>query len=346
MVALTKSVFDAGPSDLIKEVDVYNVVDSATRNAITSKLTAFGDGLSTVYSKSTEYIGDIAKKFKQGQVDLAEAQRRIQGALKGSRADITSLATSIQNTIFSDLTGLDSGTDYVRQASSLYNAVQVVTSKGTALIKDFKQGEISAAMRMMSDITGNSVFKALDIGAEAALVKGLLTEVSKWGVPTLVDEFLDKVDPDVRYSAVARSAASMASSSDIDTVEVMIKKVGANALTSQTPNFAVTLLSRYKFKEGTTAADYPVRLAQLVQVMNQLQANWFTTHRTYISDTTHQPVQEDLANLAVLAYASDDAVTLLSSDEQYLPYVITASLYPIKASKALLKSMYPYIAIK
>jgi len=345
MASIARPVFEAGPSDQIKEVDVYNITDTQTRNALTSKLSTFGDGLSGVYGKSTQVLSGIKNRLLSGNIDVYQASERIERALKGSRSDITSLSTDLQNVIFEEVTGKAPGTNYVKKASDLINTVKIVTERGDRVFNNTNYGQVNAVMRFVSDLTGNSIFKSLDLGAEAALLKGVLTEVSQWGIPELIDDILDKTDKEVSRTAVRRSASAIASAGDIDSIESMINKLGASTLTSQTPNFASTLISRYRFKPGTTAADYPALLTQLVSVMDKLQPNWFFTNRNYLSDETQREVSEDIANLSVLAVASDDAVTLLSSSDEYLKYVVTAPLYPSKKAKTLLKTMYPYIAI-
>jgi len=335
MVQLARSTFDIGPADDVKMVDVYNVTDSSVRNALTSKLGTFGDSLTDIYGKSTQVLTGIKDKFLKGDINLEDAKRRITGALTGSRTDITYLSTKLQNAIFTDVTGKDGGTNYVRQANELINTVQVVTTRGKQVFQNTNHNQVGAIMRFVSDLTGNSVFKMLDIGAEAALVKGAITEIGKWGVPSLVDDVLDKTDPMVARSAVRRAANEMSSTTDLDTIKVMIARVGAQTLTAETPTFATNLITRYRFKEGVTPEKYPALLADLVSVMDQLQPNWFYTQRA----------AEEVANLAVIQTASDDAVTLLASDERYLKHVITAPFYATKSSRVLLKTLYPYIAI-
>lgn len=345
MVSIARPVFDAGPSDKVQTVDVYNTLDSETRNALTSKLSTFGQGLTDIYGKSTQAIRGIGDRVGNGSIDLAEAKDRISKALGGSRSDINYLAEGLQNVIFEDVTGIDSGTNYVRDANGLLNQVKVITSKGARVFASGDRAQANALIGFITDLTGMSIFKTFDLGAEAALVKGILHEVSAWGVPDLLDDILSNIDESTARAAVQRSGSTLASRSDIDAIELMLNKYGPEVLTAEAPNFATIVLSSYRFKAGVTVADYPAKLTQLVGVMNRLQPNWFWHQRVHINEETKQPTTEEVANLAVLAYASDDATALLSSDDTYLKYVITAPFYPIKSSRTLLKSMYPYIAI-
>lgn len=347
MVALAKPTFTATPKDQVDVVDVYTTVDSKLRNNLTSKLSSFGEDLSSIYGRSTENIGNIGNQIKNKGINLADAKDRIQRALTGSRSDITNIAKDIQTVMFGDVTGKDPGTDYIREGNKLLNVVKIVTSKGERISSGRDQNQVSSMLGIITDITGLSIFKSLDLGVETALIKGAIIEVGKWGVPELLDDILANTDKRSGYAAVSRSSRQLANTSDIDSVEALINRFGPSVLTSQTPNFAAVFLANYRFPNNVTPEQYSTRLAQLVRVMTQLQPNWFYTQRTYLPEGAegYQTVTEEVANLAVLNTASAHAKLLFRSDETYAPYAMIASAYPTKSAKALLKEQYPRIAI-
>lgn len=345
MVTLARPVFESGPNDDVAVVDVYSTTDSTTRNALTSKLTTFGQGVTDIFGKSTEALKDLGHKLGTNQIDLAAAKDRIQGALAGSRNDINYLATGIQGTIFTDATGKDRGTDYVREANKLMNTVKVVTSKGARISSGQDQNKVRSMLGIVSDLTGLNIFKSFDLGAETALIKGMVIEIGKWGIPDLLDDLLQNTDSRTAYSAVSRSSRQLASTSDIDSIEAIIARLGPQVLTQETPNFASTFLANYRFPLGTTEDKYAERLAQLVRVMTLLQPNWATTQRRYVEEQTGDEVIEDLPNLAVMTNASAHAKLLFRNDEAFIIPSLIAGHYPSKTAVSLLKEQYPYIAI-
>lgn len=348
MAELARPVFDSGPRDPVSIIDVYNVVDPEVRNNLTSKLSSFGNSLTESFNTAMRGASDIGNKIKAGKIDLAEATRRVKGALSGSRGDIVNLASSVQNSIFSELTGTLPGTDYVRGATELFDSVQIAVGQGTYLFKQGGISSIQSTLGFISDLTGNPVFKALDLGAEAALVKGLLGEVSSWGIPSLVDELLGGRDYDFQHSVVSRAAGSVLQVSDINMLEYYVNKGLSSALTNQTPDFAEQFLSQYTFPQETTPEQYPTLHAQLFNVMDNLKPTWFYTHRGTVTSSDGQQTvitPTRVINLGILARISQDAHTLLASDPTTRPAVLCAKNFPSTDLVQLARKTYPLVAI-
>lgn len=335
MGKLASPSFDTGPSDQVALVDVYNTVDSDTRNNLTSLVSSFGQGLENILGSSKSTLSKLGSQLKNNPIDLAEAKNRVNRALGGSRSEIQYLAESVQNSIFGELTGTDPGTNYVRKASQIADQIRIMTGQGEYLMRDGNFNNVSAVLRFVSDITGSNVFKALDMGAMGALVTGAISTMSAWGIPELVTELLRDQPQQFRYYTVRRSATQIAASGDIDTIEALIESAGAQALTAEVPDFAQQLLSRYVFKTGTTPSDYPARLAQLVKVLTALKYDWFTTMRG----------SEPVWNLVVIASASPDAKTLLMTNETYKPAMMIAGNYRTQPMLNVAKTMYPYLPL-
>lgn len=191
-------------------------------------------------------------------------------------------------------------------------------------------------MALLRDVTGNDIFSVLDLDAEIGIFRGVLEEVSAWGVPELVDSVLGEInDPFTRRRVVQASTARLSQRADIDSIDNILNHVDASALTAGRPDFPRQVLQRYRFTPGTTPADYPARLAQLVSVMDRLQYDWLWTYRG----------SEAVWNLSLIQHASDDALQLFYSDAAYRTPALMGSDYPARDVRSLMRSMYPGIGL-
>ena len=172
--------------------------------------------------------------------------------------------------------------------------------------------------------------------AHVSILKGAVEELAAWNVPELVDAYLTSIeDPAVKREVIQRSTDRLSQTGDINSIEAILNQTDPAALTAGRPDFPKQLLQRYQFEDGTTPADYPARLAQLVSVMNRLQWDWIETQRG----------GETVWNYAIVPFASDDARQLLLSDDRYRVPVLTAEYYPERDVASIAKGLYPLIAL-
>lgn len=348
MVAIARPVFETGPKDNVAMVDAYNAASPEVRNDLTSKLTAFGSSLSETFGAANKALSTLGNRLAKGEINVNDAAQRIKSALGGSRSDIVGLAGSVQNGIYSELTGTVPGTNYVKGATDLYDNVQVVTGQGTYLINSDRKSAQSI-LGFVSDLTGNNIFKTLDLGAEAALIGGLMGTVAAWGVPELMDSMMEGRDDQFKYSVYSRNSSNLISTSNIGMMEYYIDQGMSSALTNQTPDFGQNYLAQYSFPTGTTPADYPRLHAQLVKVMDALIPTWFTTYRgVTVSNNGDVTVQtpRPVTNLTVMARASQDARTLLISNPATRTAAMAAQNFTTVDLVQSAKQMYPMIGIR
>lgn len=361
MAALAIPSFLGTPEDKTKVVDAYNEVSPELRNALSTKITSFSSGLGDVFTKTVDIAKGIGEKLRTNAIDLPSAIKRVEGALKGSRADITKIASSTEKMIMSELTGVDPNTSYVKTVTDVARGLELMTSDGRQIIDSFKNGgynQVSSMVGFISDLTNNSNLKLFDMGAEAAVLRGVVEEVSAWGIPTLVDQVLKDQPDSTKYSVIKRSAERISASSSLDVLlayaEVqttsftckegtggegqpecvkVYQNIGANALNANTPDFATRVLSNFAFMDGITVADYPDQLAKLVRLMNMLKPDWFLTTRNNVA----------VWNLGTLATSSENAVTLFLSSDIYRNAILTAPFYSPMRVEELISTMYPLV---
>ena len=326
MSRIANPVFNGSPLDDLQAVDVYNEVADSVRNSFTTQFSAFGQSLQDSLGQLTGGLGSLRSDLQNGATNVTNATQRIKDTLRGARGDLDKLRDGLMNGII-ESTGVD--VDGLKELK--------VSIEGE--IRRFKAADLDSAKGIMSlarDLTGNDVFNLVDLGAEVGLFRGVLEEVSAWGIPELVDSVLGEIDdPLIRRQVVQASTGVLGTNGDIDSIEAILNQVGAAPLTAGRPDFPKRVLQRYKFKKGTTPENYPDRLAQLVGVMNRLQFDWLWTQRN----------GEAVWNLSVIQHASADARTLFLSTDEYRTPMLIAGHYTAVPVTTLMRDTYPGIAV-
>ena len=191
-----------------------------------------------------------------------------------------------------------------------------------------------------------------DLGAEAAILRGVLEEVVTWGIPDLLDTVFEGQPDSVKQTVIQRSAAKVSYTSDVEMIIKLMELAGTlvpatpevpahyilnpKPLLADTPNFATLMLQAYTFIDGTTPGDYATRRTRLVLALDTLKPDWFMINRT---------PTEKVYNLSVLSNASEHALLALQTDTQYVIPLLTAPFYDIRSPQEIAREMYPGIAI-
>lgn len=325
---LRRPVFDGSPLDDLAAVDVYNETTDQVRNAFTSNYSAFAKSLTESIGSQRKGLGSLFSDVREGNVGLKTGLERTSDLLRGARGEIQSLQTGFRDRI----NGVMDNSPF-----STYKMVKANVDGIQKTIRTADLKSVSGITNMLNGLSGNQLLSNVDIGANVALLTGVLEEIDKWEVPEFVDtvmnHFKEEKGEDVAFLAVANSASRLSLNSDIDTIEAVLKHTDPSSLTRDVPDFAQRLLMRYVFKNGETEADYPRRLEQLIGVLNKLQPNWLYSTRD----------GKQLYNYTILQSASRDAQTLLATSEEHRIAVLTAPHYPPEAANDILRSMYPLV---
>lgn len=326
---LKRPVFDGGPNDDLVVADAYTSISNDVKNNFTSTYSAFSQSLSDTISSQRSGLSSLYADVRSGSMGLKTGLERVRDTLRGARGAINDLSADFHARMETIMQG-DPMATYRMVKANIDGVYQTIR---TADLKS-----VSGITALVNDLAGENLLSHLDLGAEVALLTGILEEIDRWEIPEFVDEVMtvfgkDK-DSSVVFLATANSANQLSLTGDIDNIEMLLKHTDAAALTRDVPDFAQRLLMRYVFKPGEGPEDYPHRLEQLVRVMEQLQPNWL-----YLPRGDHQEY-----NLAILQRASPDAVTLFCTSDTYRLPALTAPQYPTATSNALLRGMYPLVA--
>lgn len=375
MLQLAIPTFTGVPNDAVKKIDVYGNVDDTLQNSLVSKISAFDSNLNGVISSSLKTVKGIGDTLMNNGMDLITARDRIKEALGGSRYAITEISEMLERAITGDLTGIDEGTGFVRGANTMIDSVKLVIDGADRTFNQAGYKNVSGVMGFIRDLSGNQLIKTFDLGAEAALIKGIITEVSKWGVPELIDETFGakwNTEKDIweysysdefRFSVTKRASDSISPSTNLDVIWSLITHGGEKALIAENPLFPMQLLNGYVIPEGTSqGGPFPVNAADpygkqtknnyayqgymLLKILNLLKPDWFYVERTYATGTPNTPFAKDTVwDLQYLQTASEGAKNVLSTNTDLRDALLAAPFYRIESGIALLKNMYPYIVL-
>lgn len=369
MLDLAIPSFIGLPDSPVKKVDPYGEINPEVQNNIASKKTAFELNFNTVIAKATDMVKKVGDKLGAGGISLPEARDRIKEALSGSRQGISYLAEGLEEIMTSDMTGADPGTGYVRTANDMIDGIEMISRQGKSTFSQGGYANVQAITDFIGDLTGNNLIRVFDLGAEAAIVKGILTEVTGWGIPEIVDDTFGakwnddtnsydyEYDDVFRFSVTKRASSEISPNTDLKVIKQLMIHAGPTALVADNPDFPTQLLERYNFPLGITPgmkqADkpdvwtYQAELELLVDILNQLKPDWYQVQRM-VENPGKNPAYkaEKNFNLQFLGKASEDARKLLCFDPKYVPPILTAPFYEIVSGKQMLKQMYPYIVLQ
>jgi hypothetical protein len=380
MLPLSSPTFSGLPTDPVKKVDVYTEVSPSLANSLVSKVSAFDTSLESIIGGATKMVAGIGVAMKDRGMSVNDAKSRVSQALGGSRSAISDIASILERAITGDLTGVDEGTGYVRGANTMIDSVKLVYDgvDRTFLSSDYKS--VSSVMGFISDLAGNSLINVFDLGAQAALVKGIIMEISDWGIPELIDEtfgakwnedtksYKYTYDDQFRFSVTKRASEDLSPTTSLDVIERLMLHGGDAALIAENPGFPEKLLQGYVLPEGCVAGGlYPVMVPdpanpsgpqipdptgaqtvgnyvdqgqRLIRILNVLKPEWFYATRDVFTGTEWR--KDTVWNLQYLTGASDDARTVLMTNPDLRAGILSAPFYRVDSGITMLKTMYPF----
>lgn len=381
MSKLTSPSFTGLPTDKVATVDPYeDLVDPRLRNVLKSNVSAFSTDMDSLIGKSLSIFKGIGQELFADIVTPQQAVTRIQDVLSGSRAGIGKLTNTLTKVMTEALTGTDDSTGQFIGKDKLANAVQFVLDQREVnrYSGEGNFASVRSIMGFIGDLTDNPVIDAFDLGAEAALIRGVLSEVTGWGIPDIIDSTFGakwnsqtnkydyRYDDTFRFSVIKSAAGNLSPYASLDVIIQLIEHGGPSAITAGNPQFPNQLMAYYKLPLGIApGGPYPVdpeqpdgeqeqysyylELKKLVKVLDALQPNWFEITRTVFVPNANDPDEkgtyrdDTVWNLTVLKSVGDDARALLLSDPKYRDAVLTAPFYEVDSPGNLLRRMYPYI---
>lgn len=177
-------------------------------------------------------------------------------------------------------------------------------------------------LNMLGNYVGIDEF--VDVSVKGALYNSILYETVGYGMSnaygTLWGSYPKGMEL-IRRDAFLEAARLAITNGDIESLQAIIGLIGEegrNVLLSKYPNFVEQLFGNFKFDDDVYPEDYPVILAKVQIVLNQvLGAEW------YLKTTSFGKVY----NLAVMNRVSADMKKLLIQWDEIIPLVAMAGMY-------------------
>lgn len=320
-----------GPRAETLTEDVYGVSDNSILNNLGDKITGFAKDAFNDIRKSPGLVTDLTTMVVSGGANWGVLKDnladRVVSSLGGKRGLVNNLAGTFKSGIVGGL-GLP---------DDIYDTVVVTIADKTSNFK----GEVNGARQVFSlinQVTKSSQLSSFfDVGSESALMSGVMREAIALGVPDAIDVLVENAkDDQIAYNALYANMRVAVESSDLDTIMLMIDKVGVNTFRAQVPDAAALLLANYELPVGTTTEDYDSELIALQLVLDVLDPNWDKVERN----------GEWIQTLTPFADISDDARKLLMRDENFMVASLVGSQYSDPANLIdELKKMYPLIPL-
>lgn len=324
---------DVGPKDDLLVTDVYGVSDGGILNGLADKIGGFAKDAFGSLRKSPNLLSDLTSMIASGGNNWAISKEnlldRVVSTLGGRAGIVGNLATGLRDTITNG-TGLPAG---------IYDtAVALIGGNNSR----FNAGNITSARDVFSLINqitnSNQMGGFTDIGSESSLMAGIMREAIALGVPDAIDVLVQHANNDeVAYNALYANMVVAVEYSDLDSINLMIEKIGVNAFLSQVPNAVPLLLSSYELPSGTTEAEYETELEALEACLGALRPNWYQVKRNgvFVSDLT-----------AYADLSADARKLLLRRDEHQVAAIIGATYTGRPDVIDELQRLYPLAPIK
>ena len=328
--SLVEGFLVTGPDDKSLVVDTYGVSDNGILNGLGKELLGGAKDAFDDIRQSPNLVSDLVSMAMSGKANWAITKEglanRIVSSLGGRTGIVNNLSSHLKESI-GNASGLPEG---------IFDTV--VSLLGSDRVS-FNAGQMDTAKEVFSlinQITSSNEMKGFfDIGSESALMSSVMREAIALGVPKAIDVLVENAkDDQIAYNALYANLQVAFENSDLDTINLMIEKLGLNAVLAQVPNAVPMLLTYYELPTGTPSSNYPVDLAALKTALTTLRPNWGQVQRngTWVSDLT------------AFADISDDARILLMLDEDLQVPVLIGSTYGQRVDlMASLKKLHPFL---
>ena len=324
---LAPTILTTGAKDQLITKDVYTLDGESVLNSPIGKLKGF----------STDFMEDV-RQHSSGILDSVAGMVKVGagGDISLDKDSLTKRASlflgvplSNLNRSIADKLVKNSGMD-PNLFRSIVGTVDGVATTITAGGLDNTRG----IFNLINRVTGDSdIAQLLDVGAEASVLHGIVSEAIRLGLPSAVDTVIQKSkNAKAAQAALLNNVSGALYASDLDTLNLMLSKIGVGGILAKVPDAAERLLQSYRFPAGTTPSQYPTLYTTLTGILDQLKPGWGTYTRN----------GNTVGDLTLFARASQDAITLFKTQTVYKEAATIASTFlPVSLPK-LGKTLYPY----
>jgi hypothetical protein len=348
-VPIAQSVFQSGPTDILKTVDVYlkisqDPVNSALNLAEYSLGEAIGaiSNLPNVKSLLTKIDGAV----HQAETTAGDAINRVENVVGGVASNLASLAGGVVNSLTQSvgagIAGIESSISAlpgIRIPGAPYLTAELDTSityAGNVFRRAVSDpNSLTALTQIISTASPTASLGMLINSDQHNVMTALAKAVIPYRIPGIVDEltnqFTSTKDKTKFLVGLCGSAAAVGA---LDVINAAVAHCGSGAVLAQNPNLTSQVLNGYTFPPDSPGAT-PENATALYSSLVGVDPHWDTTMRNGTSVT-------DLTTYASASPNAQQCFAMLP--ETQVPMMIAGN-YPKADLLAVAQATYPQVPI-
>jgi hypothetical protein len=334
--SFAQSIFQGASTDKLPVADVYNApaIDLLS-SSVTGVKKVLGNVFTSIRSKGFDLntlAGMVDINSGAVSLDANAAKSRLNSLLGVNITSIKDLSAAAQLNAVNRLTqlagiGVPTITDAAGNVIKVYN---------NANGKDVN-GVLSGIKAVLGDIGLSSV---VDDTAKMAFLGSMMDYATQWGLVDTVQTIMNKfevgsTERDYMELVLTQNFSAACVTGDLDNLQTIIDNTGPMKIIAQYPNAVSMVLTGFQFQSGVNPGAYPDLLVKFLRVLSSLDVNWDTVIRNNTAVSKLEP----------FLTASNDSKTLFSYNDDYWDLCLMANSYQTQDALAVVKTMYPGIAI-
>lgn len=329
---LSSTVLTTGPAQDLMVKDVYDVTGPSGNTAVRDVLAGIKDTTINALRSTpamAEQLAALVAQAKTGQVSPDMIKQRLTSMVAGRGGLLDNMTGGLTRAI----------TKGIGMSPALANQVLITVRagvdgvvSGVNRVKDLysTQNVINLMQTVLND---RGLVQATDLGAEAALLSGVLGEAVKLGIPQSVELMMQRASTEeVRRLIASQNIGAALYSGNLDTLESILSHVSHATLKASYPSWARDFLNHYTLQPTDKANDYPTIKDRMITLFVQVDPHWDSVLRNGAW----------MPSVASFVTASEDAKKVFLSSAPYRTAIVIASVYKPKDIKSWIKSNYPY----
>lgn len=315
------------PTQGITDQDVYKVDGVSTITDVKDVLSTVTSDVVNAARNTPGFAANMASVVagvKSGSMTKADAAMRVAGVLGGNSGILNKLSNTVKTNVLGTL-GIEG-----KKADAV-----MTTIAGVARVAQYGDvTRISDMMDIFGTVTGNDeLMSMVDLGAEAALLGGIMREVISLGIPDGIQILMQQASsPEQRYQIGYQNLSYGIYSGDVNTMTYLIDAVGAATVKANYPTYIRDFLARYKRPLGMKEPSYPVEKAKIIALFNQVDTNW--------DKSLYGP--NYIPSLTPFSQMSDDARAVFMSTPEHQVQILLAQTTVEVDLVQWIKENYPY----
>lgn len=345
---LASTIFTTGPLDELLTVDALGISDSGILNTLAGKLSGFSTSALDAFRSGGGIAAELSKMISSSlsgvKLDPAALASRVVDVLGGNSSMLSSLTSKLTSTLTQGLSFGGGGLPtlsgaaeaLVRSAGvdpAIYTQVIGVVGGVAHEFSSVNPQDAQGVFNLISSFTGDSeLAQMIDVGAEANVLSATFGELISLGLPEAIPLVMAQAGTQEATGYALRANLPRAlAASDLQTIALVIEKLGIEQAVADVPNAGQRLLHYYKLPAGAPTSQHIDLYNALSNMLDQLQPGWGTVLRDGVA----------VSDLELFSTASPDALTLLRTNSSYAVAAMIAPSYPEVNLIAQAKKRYP-----